>query len=221
MAENDDVPPPPPPKQPKVPKDSGWPLAIAYIILLTFIGYILKRLYAQYKASKKSKSWFGGKHPEREAYEELLKRSPDDEEALRKALMRRAMTDVKRLMSLSEEKESVYSLMRNGALSEDMWSSFKLAESEMQLEMSDLQAEAETFKAGWSNNIIQEAAMLVKREGELLEIKRRKDLEEKKKRDEEKKALKQKEQEEKQGQQQEERARRLREKFLASEEKNL
>lgn len=205
----------------KVPRPSpngGWLIASSYIGMWIILAVVLRWAYLTYRKSQgqKSKSWFG-KHAEKEAYEELLKKEPENEEALRKALIRRAMTDVRRIRALNEEKESVHNLMKAGAISETMWNDFKQAENEIQLEIFDLHAEAETFKEDWSQRILQDAAILVRREDELVEMKRAREREEKRKRDEEKKLARQKEHEERTAKEQEERARKMREKFLAEE----
>lgn len=160
------------------------------------------------------KGWFG-KNPDKEAYEELLRTDPDNEDALKKALMRRAITDMRRLMELNDEKESVYNLMRTGAISEAMWADFKSAESDLQLELFDVQAEAETFKKDWSQSIMKEAAMFLHKEREILEIKKAKDAEEKMVKDMEKKMQKAKEHEERMSVEQEEKANRVRERLMA------
>lgn len=167
-----------------------------------------------YYCIESQKGWFG-KNPDKEAYEELLRTDPDNEEALRKALMRRAITDMRRLMELNEEKESVYNLMRTGAISESMWTDFKTAESDLQLELFDVQAEAETFKKDWSQNILKEAAMLLHKERELLEMKKAKEAEERMMKEMEKKVQKQKEHEERMSVEQEEKANRVRERLMA------
>ena len=77
------------------------------------------------------------------------------------------MTDVKRVWELQEEKEALHKLTRSGAIPESMWNSYKDADHDMQLEIYDLQAEAETFKPGWSQSILKESAQLVQREREL------------------------------------------------------
>lgn len=161
-----------------------------------------------------TKGWFG-KNSDKEAYEELVRTTPDDEEGLRKALMRRAITDMRRLMELTEEKESVYNLMRTGSISEAMWNDFKTAESELQLELFDVQAEAETFKKDWSQSILKEAAMLLHKEREITEMKKAKDAEEKRIRDAEKKMQRAKEHGEKMSEEQEEKANRVRERLMA------
>lgn len=129
----------------------GFKLFGAYLISWLVILIVFKKLYDLYLSRKRyAFKWFGG-HPERDAYEEALgstEENSEGEEKLRKLLLRRAMTDVRRLLQISNEKESLYNLMRSGALAEDMWADFKDAENEMQLEVFDLQAEAETFKQG-------------------------------------------------------------------------
>lgn len=158
--------------------------------------------------------WFG-KNPDKEAYEELLRTDPDNEEALRKALMRRAITDMRRLMELNDEKESIYNLMRTGAISESMWADFKTAENDLQLELFDVQAEAETFKKDWSQAILKEAAMLLQKERELVEMKKAKEAEEKMMKDMEKKMERAKEHDQRMTADQEEKANKIRERLMA------
>ena len=131
-----------------------------------------------------SNAWFGP-HKEREAYENLLAKfdqssasdaapaseSSVSEDTLRKALLRRAMTDLRRAWQLQDEHDSVRKLMLSGSISEDMWAEFKEAESAMQIELFDLQAEAETFRAGWGKEIMRDAAGLIRRENELVAMK--------------------------------------------------
>lgn len=124
--------------------------------------------------------WFG-ENEEKILYEQLLEKEPSNEEALKKALVRRCMTDVRRLMKLQEERDSVMSLSRSGAISEEMLSNFKLAEKELELELFEVQAEAETFKEGWSQEIVRDSVRLSKIEDELVEVKRRKEREERRK----------------------------------------
>ena len=129
---------------------------------------IFKLAYNRYQRKKQQtkKKWYP-EHPEKAAYEELISNGEANEEVLRKALLRRAMTDVKRVWELQEEKEALHKLTRSGAIPESMWNSYKDAYHDMQLEIYDLQAEAETFKPGWSQSILKESAQLVQREREL------------------------------------------------------
>src|ERR1700733_15640018 len=116
------------------------------------------------------------------------------------------MTDIRRLWNIHEEKDSVYNLMRSGAISEEMWGEFKQSENELNLELYDLQAEAETFKEGWSESILKEAAELVKREEMIGKLKKARELEDKKSKEEKKRLAKQKEHEERTRKEQDEKA---------------
>lgn len=146
----------------------GWMLAGTYLIGWLIILVIFKLAYNRYQRQKQAakKKWYPV-HPEKEAYEALITNGEENEEVLRKALLRRAMTDIKRVWELQEEKEALHKLTRSGAIPESMWNSYKDADHDMQLEIYDLQAEAETFKPGWSQLILKEAAQLVQREREL------------------------------------------------------
>jgi translocation protein SEC66 len=148
-------------KPKKAPPSGGIGLFATYFLAWLFLLYVAKRVHSWWSskrvAGKRSK-WFGA-NPERDAYEAALgalsadtSNDPSDEkeaeERLRKLLLRRAMTDFRRILQLNTEKESLFNLMRSGAVSEDMWNEFKEAENEMQIEIFDLQAEAETFRKG-------------------------------------------------------------------------
>lgn len=139
-----------------LPVRGGLMLFAAYLLSWLIIIYVSKRIYSSWyrrQTEARRNRWFGG-HPEKDAYETALalpEGSGDqmiDEEKLRKLLLRRAMADFRRVLQLNQEKESLYNLMRSGAVSEDMWNNFKEAENDMQIEIFDLQAEAETFKQG-------------------------------------------------------------------------
>lgn len=165
--------------KPKRPITGGWMLAGSYFIGWLVILVIFKLVYDRYRARSRAarKKWFPS-HPEKEAYEALLNDDSATEEALRKALLRRAMSDIKRIWQLQEEKDSLYKLMRSGSVPESLWANYKDADQEMQLEIYDLQAEAETFKPGWSQGILKEAAQLVQKERELQALKQRIEQEE-------------------------------------------
>lgn len=136
----------------KMSAKGGWQL-LGYLFAWVLIFYFGRRLYCHYRNKRKiaaQDSWFGG-HPERDAYEAAVgaRASGDqsvDEEKLRKLLLRRAMTDMRRLLQITQEKEPLYNLMRSGAVSEEMWADFLEAERTMQVELHDLHAESETFK---------------------------------------------------------------------------
>jgi len=146
----------------------GWMLAGTYLIGWLIFLVIFKLAYNRYQRKNQAnkKKWYP-EHPEKDTYEALITKGEENEEVLRKALLRRAMTDVRRVWELQEEKEALHKLTRSGSIPESMWNSYKDADHDMQLEIYDLQAEAETFKPGWSQLILKEAAQLVQREREL------------------------------------------------------
>lgn len=152
----------------------GWILAGTYLIGWLVILVIFKMAYNRYQRQKQlgKKKWYPV-HPEKDAYEELVAKGEENEEILRKALLRRAMTDVRRVWELQEEKEALHKLTRSGAIPEAMFNSYKDADHDMQLEIYDLQAEAETFKLGWGQAILKEAAQIVQRDRELQALRTR------------------------------------------------
>lgn len=81
-------------------------------------------------------------------YEECLEATPENKTLLSSLLKERSVEAVKRLKLLEEEKESLGKLYKSGSISESMWNSLKNAEKETQLEIYDIQAEAEAFKKG-------------------------------------------------------------------------
>ena len=106
-----------------------------------------------------SDDWFPS-HPERDAYERLLQAyEPPAEEAteaeqkasqkpLHIALVRRAMTNVRRAWELQEERRSMSKLMQMGAIHEDLWERLQRAEQDLKIEIYDVEAEAETYIEG-------------------------------------------------------------------------
>lgn len=161
----------------KPPRFGGVELGI--FISLWVVMIVAFKLYTRSRNRKRA-SWFG-ENQEKTIYERLLQEDPDNEDVLKRALMRRCITDVRRLMSLQEEHDSVVNLGRAGALSEEMLISFKEAEKELELELFEVQAEAETFKTGWGDDIVRDSMRLMKIENEVMEVKRRKEKEDKKK----------------------------------------
>lgn len=91
--------------------------------------------------------WFGP-NKAKEQYEAYLVNSPDNTVELKKLLRERAFEIIKRLRKLEEEKEALGKLYKNGSISQTMWESLKDAEKETQLEVFEIQAEADTFEKG-------------------------------------------------------------------------
>ena len=123
-----------------------------------------------------SLEWFGPNRP-KEAYQQCLEETPENHAELKKLLFERAREIVRRIRKLREEKEALGKLFKSGSISQTMWDSVKDAEQAAQLEVFEVQAEADTFDAGWGEVILQEAANLMQESdylnAQLRELKKR------------------------------------------------
>lgn len=160
-------------------KSGGTALIFGYSCFWLIAFYLVFRYFHNKKKREDGDAYFGP-HKEKIAYLEAVRDEMTEEDVLRKLLLRRCMTNVRRLWKLQSDRESVYSLMRSGAIEEKVWQDFKAAENGMQKEIYAVQAEAETFKEGWSENIIREAAELCRKEDALSMLIKQSKKEEKK-----------------------------------------
>lgn len=168
-------PPPPPTKKPSI----NFGMSHLGIFLgIWLVIFILFKLYSKWKASLiKKTNWFGPNR-EKDAYLLLLKELEDDkdssneddlllmEEKLKKALIKRTMTTMRRLFELQEDSDCLTTLSRNGSLSEELMASFKTAQNELQAEMLECQEDAETLKEGWGDKLFDEAGKMIRLENE-------------------------------------------------------
>lgn len=117
---------------------------------------LLGKLYAPYFPS----------HPERDVYVTLLQQNdpPVHEALLKAALVRRAMTDVTRVVKLREDKPALQNLLQKGSIGDDLWNSLLQAEKELEAEIMEVVAEANTFVEGWGTVIFQTAGELIANE---------------------------------------------------------
>ncbi len=91
----------------------------------------------------------------------LQKTDPPAPDALLKAaLMRRAVTDVHRIMRLREDKPAMQALLQKGSIGDELWNSLLAAERELEAEILETAAEAHTFVEGWGQLIFQTATEL-------------------------------------------------------------
>ena len=112
-------------------------------------------------------SWFGS--VESVSHEEFFRMadaldpesSDDARRQLGQALMRRAMVDVQRIWALREEKPALQTLVRQGAIGEEMWDKFTKAEEHMEVEVQAVVEDANWVKAGWGASIFPEASQLL------------------------------------------------------------
>jgi translocation protein SEC66 len=106
------------------------------------------------------------KHAERDIYVTLLQQNdpPLHESLLKAALIRRAMTDVARVVKLREDKPALQNLLQKGSIGDDLWNSLLQAEKELEAEIVEVVAEANTFVEGWGTIIFQTAGELIANE---------------------------------------------------------
>ncbi|KAJ3043671.1 translocation protein S66 [Rhizophlyctis rosea] len=111
-----------------------------------------------------AKTEYFARHLAKLQYDELSEMfSPEEPNGLKlltTALMKRAMTDVQRAWKIRDEKPALQGLVKNGVVGEDLWENLTKAEQELEVEVQDVQAEAELYKEGWGQAIFQEASQI-------------------------------------------------------------
>jgi translocation protein SEC66 len=105
-------------------------------------------------------------HPERNTYVTLLQKTdpPTPDVILKAALVRRAMTDVQRVMRIREDKPALQNLLQKGSIGDDLWNSLLAAEKELEAEIVEVMAEANSFVEGWGPVIFQTANEMIANE---------------------------------------------------------
>jgi len=132
----------------------------AYIILLVGSLIIFSRVYRNRTAKRiaQQEPWFPS-HPERDVYISLLQQDPQPSDVLLKAaLLRRAVTDVQRILTFREDKAALQTLLTKGSIGDDLWNAFLAAEKELEAEIVEVVAEANSFREGWGQFIFQSAS---------------------------------------------------------------
>ncbi|KAI9571245.1 Pre protein translocase subunit Sec66-domain-containing protein [Boletus coccyginus] len=138
---------------------------ILYIGIVVSSLLIFSHFYRKRNAGKLYAPYFPS-HPERDVYVTLLQQNdpPVHEALLKAALVRRAMTDVSRVVKLREDKPALQNLLQKGSIGDDLWNSLLQAEKELEAEIVEVVAEANTFVEGWGTIIFQTAGELVANE---------------------------------------------------------
>ncbi|THH33878.1 hypothetical protein EUX98_g238 [Antrodiella citrinella] len=128
--------------------------------LWVFSGWYRRRI-----ANKGIEPYFP-RHKERDIYITLLQRSdpPTPEHLLKAALVRRAMTDVQRILRIREDKPALQQLLQKGSIGDDLFTSLVAAEKELEAEILEVAAEANTFVEGWGQIIFQTATEMLHNE---------------------------------------------------------
>ncbi|KAF9932957.1 translocation protein S66 [Linnemannia zychae] len=138
---------------------SVW-LAITYIggwiISMRIFGYFWKR---RRLAINNAESWFPENVPKSKYISLLQQFDPEATESqLKAALMNRAIEGVIRVLSMREDKQVLERLVKQGTIGDDIWTEFILAEKELEQEIIAIVTEANTFKEGWGQTILQTAS---------------------------------------------------------------
>jgi translocation protein SEC66 len=133
---------------------------IAYLILVLGSLSIFSTVYRRRKARQSSslEPWFPPNR-QRDIYLTLLHLDPAcPPKALKAALLERAREDISRIYSLREAKTAATALLQKGSISEDTFSQIVAAETEMNVEIADVMAEARALGGeDWGQNILPQA----------------------------------------------------------------
>jgi translocation protein SEC66 len=109
-------------------------------------------------------SWFPP-HTARDLYISLLQLDPPPPESiLKSALLQRAMTDVRRILRMRDDKVAAQLLLQKGTVGDELWSLLLKAEKELEAEVLDVVNEANTFSNAWGPGIFATAGEMCIRE---------------------------------------------------------
>ena len=106
------------------------------------------------------------RHHERDTYVTLLQRAdpPASDALLKAALVRRAIADVQRILRIREDKPALQNLLQKGSIGDDLWNSLLNAEKELEAEIVEVHAEANSFVEGWGQVLFQTATEMLANE---------------------------------------------------------
>ncbi|RDB21294.1 Translocation protein sec66 [Hypsizygus marmoreus] len=131
---------------------------VAYIVIVFGGLFIFSYFYRKHTSTQSYEPYFPS-HPERNAYITLLQKTdpPASDALLKSALVRRAMADVHRVMRIREDKPALQNLLQKGSIGDDLWNSILNAEKELESEIMEVVAEANSFVEGWGQVIFPTA----------------------------------------------------------------
>ena len=135
-------------------------ISIANIPQVRLIEFIsLTESLNQKRVTEKVYEPYFPSHPERNAYITLLQKTdpPAHDALLKAALVRRAMADVQRVLRIREDKPALQNLLQKGSIGDDLWNSLLAAEKELEAEIMEVVAEANSFVEGWGQVIFPTA----------------------------------------------------------------
>ena len=67
------------------------------------------------------------------------------------------MADVQRVLRIREDKPALQNLLQKGSIGDDLWNSLLNAEKELEVEITEVIAEANSFVDGWGQVIFPSA----------------------------------------------------------------
>ncbi|KAF9005584.1 Pre protein translocase subunit Sec66-domain-containing protein [Cyathus striatus] len=131
---------------------------IAYVIIVFGGLFIFSYFYRRHTSTTSFEPYFPS-HPERNAYVTLLQKTnpPASDALLKAALVRRAMADVARVLKIREDKPALQTLLQKGSIGDNLWNSLLAAEKELEAEIMEVVAEANSFVDGWGQVIFPTA----------------------------------------------------------------
>lgn len=131
---------------------------VAYVIIVFGGLFIFSYFYRKHTSTRVYEPYFPS-HPERNAYVTLLQMTdpPASDALLKSALVRRAMADVQRVLRIREDKPALQNLLQKGSVGDDLWNSLLAAEKELEAEIVEVVAEANSFVEGWGQVIFPTA----------------------------------------------------------------
>ncbi|KAH6918656.1 translocation protein sec66 [Coprinopsis sp. MPI-PUGE-AT-0042] len=130
---------------------------VAYLIIVFGGLLVFSHFYRKRNSTRSFEPYFPS-HPERNAYITLLQQDPPASDSLLKsALVRRAMTDVQRVLRIREDKPALQALLQKGSIGDDLWNSLIAAEKELEVEIMEVISEANSFVDGWGQVIFPTA----------------------------------------------------------------
>ncbi|KAI9065170.1 hypothetical protein FKP32DRAFT_1590928 [Trametes sanguinea] len=140
-------------------------IPVLYVLIVFGSLLVFSYFYRRRNARKVYEPYFPPHH-ERDVYFSLMQMSdpPAPETLLKAALVRRAMTDVTRIIRLREDKPALQNLLQKGSIGDDLWNSLLAAEKEMEAEILEVAAEANAYVEGWGSVIFQTATEMMHNE---------------------------------------------------------
>ncbi|KAH9997209.1 Sec62/63 complex, subunit Sec66 [Russula vinacea] len=138
---------------------------VFYVFVLFGGLFIFGHFYRKRSASQQIEPYFP-RHHERDTYVTLLQRTdpPASDALLKAALVRRAIADVQRILRVREDKPALQNLLQKGSIGDDLWNSLLAAEKELEAEIVEVHAEANTFVEGWGQVLFGTASEMLANE---------------------------------------------------------